>query len=303
LPTIDTNGITLAYDTQGDPNDEPVLLIAGLGLQLISWPDAFCEALVDQGFYVIRFDNRDSGLSSKMDHFGRPDLALAFVKSMFFMPTLSGYTLSDMAQDAVGLLDELGIEKAHIVGASMGGMIAQIIAGTRPQRTLSLTSMMSTTGRAGLPGPTLAAHGALLSRPDNPYDLNSVVDHFVRAYQTIGSPGHPTPEEELRRRVQADVRRNLCPRGTERQLMAVVASGDRVALLRSVRAPTLVLHGTADPLVPIACGRDTARLVPGAVLHEIEGMGHDLPPALDIMLSELIAMHCKGELMPETRRA
>lgn len=303
MPAIDANGITLAYETQGDPRHEPVLLIAGLGLQLTDWPDEFCESLVDQGYYVIRFDNRDSGLSTKMDQYGKPDLALAFAKSMFFMPLLSGYSLYDMAKDAVCLLDALGVQKAHVVGASMGGMIAQIIAATRPDRTLSLTSMMSTSGRPGLPGPTLAAHSALLSRPDNPGDIDSVIDHFVRAYRTIGSPHYPTPEWLLRRRVSISVLRSFFPRGTSRQLMAVAMSGDQVALLSTVRVPTLVIHGTHDPLVPVACGRDTARWVRGAILHEVEGMGHDLPPGLDAELAEMIAAHCRGNLMPATRRA
>jgi proline iminopeptidase len=303
LPAIDINGITLAYETQGNPGDEPVLLIAGLGLQLIDWPEAFCDALVEHGFYVIRFDNRDSGLSSKMDQFGKPHLAPALVKSLFLMPLLSGYTLYDMAKDGVGLLDALGLKKAHIVGASMGGMIAQIIAATRPDRTHTLTSIMSTSGRPGLPGPTLAAHNALLSRPDNPHDMCNVIDHLVRAYQTIGSPGFPTPDAVMRKRVAASVRRGLCPAGTSRQLMAVASSGDRVALLTTIGAPTLVIHGTDDPLVPVACGRDTARWVRNAILHEIEGMGHDLPPALDVMIADMIAAHCKGDLLPQDRRA
>jgi proline iminopeptidase len=303
LPAIDANGITLAYETQGNPKHEPVLLIAGLGLQLTDWPDEFCEALAAEGFYVIRFDNRDSGLSTKMEEFGKPDVALAFVKSMFFMPLLSGYTLYDMAKDAVGLLDALSIGKAHIVGSSMGGMIAQIIAATRPDRSFTLTSIMSTSGRPGLPGPTLAAHNALLSRPDNPHSTDSVVEHFVRAFRVIGSPGYPTPDWLLRRRVLRSVRRSFYPRGTSRQFMAVAASGDRVALLNTVRAPTLVIHGTDDPLVPVACGRDTANWVPGAILHEVDGMGHDLPPGLDEELAMLIAAHCRGDLMPATRRA
>jgi pimeloyl-ACP methyl ester carboxylesterase len=303
LPVIDANGITLAYETQGNPRHEPILLISGWGLQLIDWPDRFCETLADQGFYVIRFDNRDSGLSTKMDQFGKPDLRLTLFKSLFHMPLLGGYTLYDMAKDAVGLLDRLGIEKAHIVGASMGGMIAQIIAATSPHRTLTLTSIMSTSGRPGLPGPTMAAHNALFSRPENSRDLNSVIDHFVRAFRAIGGTAYPTPDEVLRKRVTASVRRGLCPAGTSRQLFAVVSSGDRVALLRTVGAPTLVIHGTDDPLVPLTCGRDTARWVPGAMLHEVEGMGHDFPPALDIILADLIASHCKGGLVPETRRA
>lgn len=279
------------------------MLIAGLGLQLISWPDEFCRTLVSQGFRVIRVDNRDCGLSSKMDHFGKPNLHLAFYRSLFHMPLFSGYTLYDMAKDAVGLLDGLGIEKAHVVGASMGGMIAQIMAARYPHRTLTLTSIMSTSGRPGLPGPTLAAQNALFSQPANPRDFNSVVDHFVNLFRIIGSPKYPTPEAELRRRVMESVRRNVCARGTARQMMAVASSGDLGAQLRTIRVPTLVIHGTSDPLVPVACGRDTAHLVPGAIMHEIEGMGHDFPPALEVHLAELIAAHCKGELEPEVKSA
>lgn len=303
MPAIDTNGIRLTYDTIGNPRHEPILLINGLGLQLIDWPEQFCMALADEGFYVIRFDNRDSGLSTKMDDLGMPNLALAFVNSIFPLPFLSGYTLFDMARDTTGLLDALGIARAHIIGASMGGMIAQIIAGTCPHRTLSLTSIMSTSGRPGLPGPTLAAHTALLSRPENPRDFNSVVDHYVRTWRVIGSPRYPTPEAVLRKRVAASIRRNVCPSGTARQLMAVASSGGQAALLRTVRAPTLVIHGSDDPLVPVACGHDTAGLVPNAILHEIEGMGHDFPPALEAIMAELIAAHCKGRLMPESRIA
>lgn len=303
MPTIEANGIKLAYDIQGNPQGEAILLVAGLGLQLISWPDAFCRGLADQGFRVIRFDNRDSGLSSKMEQFGKPNLHMAFFKSLFHMPLFSGYTLYDMAKDGTSLLDALGIEKAHIVGASMGGMIAQIIAARYPQRTLTLTSIMSTSGRPGLPGPTLAANNAMFSSPENPHDANSVIDYFVSMFRVIGSPRYPTPDEVLRKRVADSVRRNVCPRGTARQMMAVASSGDRVALLRTVRVPTLVIHGNEDPLVPIACGRDTAHLVPGAVMHEVEGMGHDIPPELDLELAGLIAAHCKGSLEPEARRA
>lgn len=303
MPFIESNRIRLAYDVQGDPNGEPVLLTAGLGLQLISWPDAFCKGLADQGFRVIRFDNRDSGLSTKMDHFGKPNLHLAFFKTLFHMPLFSGYTLYDMARDATGLLDGLGIDKAHIVGASMGGMIAQIMAARYPHRVLTLTSIMSTSGRPGLPGPTMAAHQALFSSPDNPSDMNSVIDHFVHLFRVIGSPAYPTPERVLRQRVAASVRRNVCARGTARQMMAVASSGDLVAQLRTVRAPSLIIHGTDDPLVPVACGHDSARLIPGALLHEIEGMGHDLPPALEEPLAALIGAHCRGELQPNVRSA
>ncbi|TFV92674.1 alpha/beta hydrolase [Oxalobacteraceae bacterium OM1] len=303
MPTIDVNGIRLCYDVQGDPRGEPILLIAGLGLQLISWPETFCRTLVEHGFRVIRFDNRDSGLSSKMSHLGRPNLGMAFFRSMFHFPLHAGYALDDMAADAVGLLDVLGVERAHVVGASMGGMIAQLIAGKYPERTLTLTSVMSTSSRVGLPGPTLAASSALFASPRNPRDFDSVVDHFVHLFRVIGSPKYPTPAAELRRRVMESVRRNATVNGTARQLMAIAASGDRVMLLRTIKAPTLVIHGTADPLVPVAGGRDVAYLVPGAELREIEGMGHDIPPGLEVMLAELIAAHCKGVTMTEARQA
>lgn len=297
MPTITANGITLTYDTQGNPKAVPIVLIMGLGMQLIAWPEAFCRALVERGFYVIRFDNRDAGLSSTMDHFGTPNLPLAFVKSLLRLPLSSGYKLKDMADDTIGLLDVLGIGKAHIVGASMGGMIAQIVAATHPQRVLSLTSIMSSSGRRGLPGPTSAARRALLSRPAKP-DLDSLINHLVKVFRVIGSPGYPAPENFLRERLRASVTRSMNPRGTARQMVAIAASGDRVALLKAIRVPTLVIHGSADPLIPVACGRDTARLVPGAALHEIAGMGHDLPPDLLPFLASLIAAHCLGEALP-----
>lgn len=303
MPAINSNGITLTYDTQGSPAGEPVLLIMGLGLQLISWPEAFCQRLVEHGFYVIRFDNRDSGLSSKMDHLGQPNLLLAFIKTLLRLPLSAGYTLHDMAKDTIGLLDALGIEKAHIVGASMGGMIAQIVAANYAERTLSLTSIMSSSGRRGLPGPTSAARRALLSRPENPRDLEGVVDHLVKAFRVIGSPAYPTPEAQLRATLSATVKRNMNPAGTARQLVAIAASGDRVELLKSIKVPTLVIHGTEDPLIPIACGRDTARLIPGATLREIEGMGHDLASDLITTISHMIDAHCKGSAIPEMRPA
>lgn len=301
MPSIETNGITLAYDEQGDPRGEPILLIAGLGLQLISWPEAFCRTLTKQGFRVIRFDNRDSGLSTKMEQFGKPKLGMAYFNSLFQLPMGAGYTLYDMAADTLGLFDALGIARAHVVGASMGGMIAQIIAARHPQRVMTLTSIMSTSGRIGLPGPTLDASNALFSIPGNPRDINSVIDHYVHLFKVIGSPKYPTPEAQLRKAIANSVRRNACPRGVARQMMAIAASGDRVALLRTIRAATLIIHGTDDPLVPVAGGRDTAWLVPGAVLHEIRGMGHDIPPALEAELAELIAAHCVKGVTREAR--
>ena len=303
LSIIEANGIRIAYDTLGSSRGEPILLINGLGLQLSSWPEGFCKGLTAEGFRVIRFDNRDSGLSSKMNQFGKPNLQHAFFRTLFHLPMLSGYTLYDMAKDAIGLLDGLHIERAHIVGASMGGMIGQIIAGLNPHRVLTLTSIMSTSGRPGLPGPSLAASNAMFSQPRNGRDIDGVIDHFVHLFKVLGSPAYPTPDKELRAGITAAVKRNPSFSGTLRQVMAVAASGDQAALLRTIKAPTMVIHGTDDPLVPIACGRDIARLVPGAVLHEIEGMGHDFPPALDGMLSGLIAQHCKSGIQPEVRSA
>ncbi len=303
MPTLNANNITLTYDTQGNPSDEPILLIMGLGMQLTGWPDAFCKHLVDQGFYVIRFDNRDSGLSTKMQQFGTPNLVFAYFKSMFRLPLKSGYVLDDMARDACGLLDGLGIDKAHIVGASMGGMIAQIMAGKYPQRTLSLVSIMSSSGRRSLPGPTKAARNALLTPPGNPKDINSIIDNSVKIFRVIGSPRYPTSDQLLRESIAASVQRSLSPAGTARQLLAIAASGDRAALLKKIQVPTLVIHGSADPLIPIACGRDTARLVPHATMHEIDGMGHDFPSALNATLAELVGPHCRNASMPSMQRA
>ncbi len=299
MPTIDTNGVTLTYETQGNPGDTPLLLIMGLGMQLISWPDSFCRALVDRGFYVIRFDNRDSGLSTKLQRFGAPNIKLAFVKSMFRLPVAAAYTLHDMAKDTIGLLDGIGIDNAHIIGASMGGMIAQIIAADYPDRTLSLTSIMSTSGRKGLPVADSEVRDAMLSRLGNPNDHNEVINRSVRFLQMIGSPRYPVPAATLAERVITSLRRNVSPDGVTRQLHAVMASGDRVSLLKKVRVPALVIHGNADRLVPIACGRDTASLIPGAVFREVDGMGHNFPSELDATLASMIEAHCKGKPIPE----
>jgi pimeloyl-ACP methyl ester carboxylesterase len=303
LPTVNANGITLTYDTSGDPNGVPVLLIMGLGMQLIAWPEDFVQGLVERGFYVIRFDNRDCGLSTKFDRYGTPNLALAFVKLWLRLPLSSAYTLTDMAQDAIELLDALGVAKAHIVGVSMGGMIAQIVAANYPERVMTLTSIMSSSGRRGLPGPSTKARRALFSRPKDPRDPQAIVDHLVRVLRIIGSPAYPTPEPVLRDRIGAMVRRNVCMAGTARQIVAIAASGDRVKLLKGIRAPALVIHGADDPLVPVACGRDTARWIPGAALRIVDGMGHDLAPGLNATLLSLINAHCRRETVPEISRS
>ena len=303
MPTANNGEVSLTYETQGDPGNPAILLIMGLGMQLTSWPDIFCQGLVDQGFYVLRFDNRDAGLSSKMAHLGKPNLLISTIKSMLHLPISAGYKLDDMAGDAVAVLDEAKVRKAHIVGASMGGMIAQILAAKYPERTLSLTSIMSTSGRRGLPGPTPEARQAIMSRPAQPDDLESVVRHLSNTFRIIGSPGFPTSDAVLRARIMTSIKRNVNPAGVLRQLAAIAASGDRVDLLKSLRTPTLVIHGTSDPLVPVTGGRDVAQLVPGAVLREIEGMGHDFAPGLNDTLLAMIGAHCKEQAVPEMQYA
>jgi proline iminopeptidase len=294
LPSVQVNNISIEYETQGDPGGEPILLIMGLGMQLVSWPESFCEGLLKQGFYLIRFDNRDSGLSTKLAHLGKPNTTLAVLKLMLRMRLKAGYTLDDMASDALGVLDALHIRKAHIVGVSMGGMIAQIIAAKYSERTLSLTSIMSTSGRRGLPGPTKEARKVLFAKPPAVERIDDAVEHFVNTLRVIGSRAHLAPNAVLHQRIRTSVERCLEPVGTTRQLLAIGASGDRVALLRRIQAPTLVIHGSQDPLVPIECGRDVARLVPHAIMEEIDGMGHDLPDPLNPLITEMIGAHCRA---------
>jgi proline iminopeptidase len=294
MTAVAANGITIEYESLGDPLAPPILLIAGLGLQLTSWPDAFCQGLIDRGFRVIRFDNRDSGLSSKIRVRRQPNLVAALAAAWLRLPVRSPYSLDAMAADAVGLLDALDIPRAHVVGLSMGGMIAQIVAATYPERALTLTSIMSSSGSRKVTQPRPDAKRALLSKPRDPDDPESVVDHLVGVFGVIGSPGFPTDRAALREHVARNVRRGHHPAGMTRQLVAIIASGDRRKLLPKIAAPTLVIHGAEDPLVPVEAGRDTARHIPGAKLTVIEGMGHDLAPGLVPILVEAIAAHCHG---------
>ena len=303
MPSLNANGIRIAFDTAGDPKSVPLLLIAGLGLQLTAWPDEFVEGLVELGFYVIRFDNRDSGLSTKFEHAGTPSLTLAWLKSALRLPLHPPYRLEDMADDAIGVLSALGVARAHVVGMSLGAMVGQLMAAKYPSRVLSLTSIMSSSGRRGLPGPTPAARRALLRRPRGRHgagDVDAAVDYNVQLLQAIGSPAYPTPEKHLRRRVARALRRNCCPGGVLRQMLAVTACGDRTPQLQTIVAPTLVIHGAADPLVPPACGADTAQAIPGARLEIIEGMGHDLPAQLLERLLALIDAHAHGKMAPDS---
>jgi pimeloyl-ACP methyl ester carboxylesterase len=281
MPQIKANGLTLEYESRGDANEETVLLIMGLGGQMTRWSPAFVDKLVARGYRVVTFDNRDVGLSEKLDAAGAPDMGAVIAAVVAGRKAPVAYTLSDMAADVAALLDALGIERAHIVGASMGGMIAQLVAADYPQRTLSLTSIMSTTGNPDLPRATPEAMAVINSRgPDPQVDLEGYVAHSIKGSRTIGSPLYPPDEAELRTRILADYRRSFHPVGFLRQYAGVVASPDRRTKLATVTAPTVVVHGEADPLVPVEGGRDTAASIPGAELRIIPGMGHDLPPAL-----------------------
>jgi pimeloyl-ACP methyl ester carboxylesterase len=271
---VGTSGIRLAYERFGDPEKPPVLLVMGLGTQMLGWPDDFCSALVDRGLHVIRFDNRDIGLSTHLHDAPVPDVIAALQGDT----SSASYTLSDMAADTVGLLDALGLDSVHVVGASLGGMIAQTIAIEHRDRVRSLTSMMSSTGDGTVGQPTPEALGALLSPPAA--SREEAMDRAVAIFRVIGSPGFELDEPELRRRTGLGYDRAYDPAGVARQLVAVLASGDRTGRLRSVAAPTLVLHGADDPLVAVSGAKATAEAVPNAEFVVMDGWGHDLPRAL-----------------------
>ena len=263
MPQIEANGLTLEYEEFGDKTAPPLLLVMGLGAQLTLWPIELVEALVARGFRVIRYDNRDIGLSQKFDGAKAPGMVRHILMRRFGLNPRVPYTLADMAADGVGLLDALGIDKAHIVGASMGGMIAQHIAfGSHPEKVLSLTSIMSTTGNPKLPAAQKEALAVLTRRPAS-MEEGVLIDHGVKIGRTIGSPGYPTDEARLRANVTRDFRRSFYPAGMPRQLAAIVADGCRRERLAGVKAPTLVIHGEGDPLVPIDGGRDTAAHIAG----------------------------------------
>jgi pimeloyl-ACP methyl ester carboxylesterase len=284
-----TNGIELCYEVFGDANAEPILLIMGLGAQMIHWDDDFCRQLAARGFRVIRFDNRDIGKSSKLSGGKRLSpvelLKLRFLK----IPVAAPYRLSDMAQDVTGLMDTLGIKSAHLVGASMGGMIAQEIAISFPQRVRSLTSIMSTTGNPKVPPPTREASAMLMAPP--PTSKEEYFERFAQTWKILRVGSFPQDEALDRSRAERTFERGLNPAGVGRQLRAILASGSRKERLASVKAPTLVIHGTVDPLVRPEGGKDTAASIPGARLLMIEGMGHALPIPMWPQIIDAIDKH------------
>ena len=277
-------GIDIVYQRFGNPDAPVVLLIMGVAAQSIHWPDAFCHALVEGGLQVIRFDNRDIGLSTHMTDAPPPNLPAALAGDLSSV----SYTLSDMAADTVGLLDALGFRQAHIVGASMGGAIAQTMAIEHPDRVRSLTSMMSTTGNMSVGQPSAEVLRAVFSGPPAT-TREEVIQQMVRAFRVVGSPGYPSDENEIAARAGRAYDRCYDPMGVARQAVASVASGDRTERLRHLQVPTLVIHGLADGMCDVSGGRATAAAIPGAELALIEGMGHDLPPGLRSQLAERIA--------------
>jgi pimeloyl-ACP methyl ester carboxylesterase len=292
LAQIRANNITIEYEDYGDADAPPVVLVMGLGAQLVRWPIELVDDLVAHGYRVIRFDNRDVGLSSKFDHAGTPNIVWTAMIQQFGRTPPVPYTLQDMAADTVGLMDALGIQAAHIVGASMGGMIAQLVAASWPERTLSLTSIMSTTGRSDCSRPTMRATAVLLRHPRSD-DLEAIVAHGTLAANVVGGR-FPMEDAFLAERIRSETLRNRHPAGFVRQMAAIIADGDRSQRLARITAPTLVIHGSDDPLVPVAGGRETARAIPGARLLEIDGMGHTLPPQILPQIVEAIDAHISG---------
>jgi len=290
MPTATNGPIRIEYETFGE--GQPVLLIMGIGAQLILWREGFCQMLADHGFQVIRFDNRDVGLSSKLDHLGTPSMTSIGWHIARRKRFDAAYTLTDMAGDAAAVLDAVGAARAHVVGASMGGMIAQTMACTHPDRLLSLTSIMSSTGQRKVSWGSPKAIMALLKAA--PRDRKAAQDGGVALFRAIGSPGYPLDEAEVRELAGQGWDRCHHPAGFMRQLAAILASGNRTRHLGGITAPTLVIHGEGDPLIPVAGARATAEAIPGARLVTFPGMGHDLPRELWPAITDLIAEHARN---------
>jgi pimeloyl-ACP methyl ester carboxylesterase len=280
-------GVTLCYETFGDPDDVPILLVMGLATQMIAWHEDFCEALAERGFYVVRFDNRDIGRSTHFD-FRPPTTGQMLVRRF----PAEQYTLSDMAEDAAILMKELGISPAHVVGPSMGGMIGQLLAAEHPEAVRSLTSIMSTTGSRRHGQPALSVYRYLLRPP--PRDRAGYIERSAKIFGLVGSTGFDRDEAYIRERAGRAYDRGYDVRAGGRQLGAILASGDRTKLLGRISAPTLVIHGTVDKMIRPSGGRATAKAIPGARLMMIEGMGHDLPRGAWPQLLDAISEHARA---------
>ena len=285
-----SNGLKIAYESFCNPDNPAIVLVAGLYNQLVRWPLELCQHLVDRGYRVIRFDNRDIGLSDKFAGVRAPSYFRLLLKSFFGIPVAAPYSLEDMAADTVGLLDALEIPAAHLVGMSMGGMISQIVAGRYPDRVLSLTSIMSTSGERGKGQASLKVSLKMLqpaSKDKTPLDI------AVEIWQMLAGPAYPMTDDEIRKQVIAEHQRSSNPAGYMRQIGAIRTSPSRVALLKSIKVPTLIIHGNQDVLVPVSGGIDTAKHIAHANLVRFEGMGHTLPQALLDRFAELIVKNCK----------
>jgi pimeloyl-ACP methyl ester carboxylesterase len=279
---VQANGLRIEVDVQGPADGTPLVLLMGLGMQLTGWPEPFVEMLAQRGYRVIRLDNRDAGLSQGFDDRGMPSVAWAALRYALRLPVKSVYSIADMAADTIGVLDALGIDRAHIVGASMGGMIAQHVAAEYPQRVSALTLLMTTSGARQLPKASAKARAVLLERRAvDARNVEAIVDRLERVFTVIGSPAYrPASRDEFRARLRASVQRAYRPAGAARQLIAVAADGDRSPLLARIAAPTHIVHGAQDPLVPVAAAHDLHAKMSGSTIEIVEGMGHDLPQAL-----------------------
>jgi len=293
MPQVSANGINIEYESFGSSSSPVILLVMGFGMQLIAWPEPFCRDLASKGYRVIRYDNRDTGLSTKFDAATAPSVPWLVIRGLVGLPMHVPYTLRDMAADSIGLLDALDIDAAHLVGASMGGMIAQNVSASFSQRVRSLTSIMSTTGKRSLPGPDpQVLRHIFLGRPRKG-DRDAVIAHSMRTLELIGSPGYAVDEDQRRELAAMSFDRCYYPAGVSRHIAAIIGDGDRRKRLAIISSPTLVIHGREDPLVPLAGGIDTAKHIAGARLAIIEGMGHNLPEALWPVLVEMIAGHAR----------
>jgi pimeloyl-ACP methyl ester carboxylesterase len=287
MPQIRANNIAIEVESFGPQSGETILLVMGLGAQLTRWPLGLIEMLTARGFRVIRFDNRDVGLSERFHSAGPANVPQILADVAAGKQPSAAYTLTDMAADAAGVLQALDVKRAHIVGASMGGMIAQMVAARHQAQTISLTSIMSSTGNRAVPPAKPEAMAVLLTRAD-PSDFEAFIAQGIKSQKTIGSPRYPANEGELRERIIADFKRAYYPDGFSRQMAAIMASGDRREDLRRIAVPTVVLHGADDPLVPVEGGKDTAENIKGAELRIVPGMGHDLPAALFPVVVEAV---------------
>lgn len=291
---VKVNSIEINYDTFGKKEDPAIILIQGIGTQMIVWPEEFCKAFASQGYFVVRFDNRDVGLSSKLDSAPVPNALEVLGSLQQGKPLTVPYKLSDMAKDTIGLMDALEITSAHIVGVSMGGMIAQTIAIEYPQRVKTLTSLSSTTGNPKLPMAKAEVMAILTTPP--PVDLENNVQSSVKAWRVLHGSKYKFDEEFIRKRSELVFKRNFYPKGTARQFAAIFASGSRNNSLKNLKIPTLVIHGDADPLIPVEAGKDTAQSIPGSELLIIEGMGHTIPNEVGPQIIQAIIKNTKKNL-------